>query len=86
MRLAFRGGHGVEYGTPIREPPMIELTAEQAVAAEPKATLQLVDPRTRVVYVLVRKEVYDLARAVVGGGKGEPWGDEADAALIRKVA
>ena len=66
---------------------MIELTEEQAKAMEgQKAPLQLVHPRTREVFVLVRKNVYDLTCAVVGGGKGQPWDDEADDDLIRKDA
>ncbi|MBN9122947.1 MAG: hypothetical protein J0I06_28055 [Planctomycetes bacterium] len=66
---------------------MIELTKEQALALErQQAPLQLVDPRTREVYVLVRKDVYDLACIVVDGGKGKVWDDEADNDLIRKDA
>lgn len=66
---------------------MIELTEEQARALErQQAPLQLVDPRTGEVYVLVRKNVYDLTCTVVGGGKGRPWDDEADDNLIRKDA
>lgn len=63
---------------------MLELTAEQALALEKQqAPLQLVNPRTGEVYVLIRKNVYDLACTVVGGGKGKPWDDEADNDLIR---
>ena len=66
---------------------MIELTEEQVVALEKQqAPLQLINPRTRAVYVLVRRNVYDLTCAVVGGGKGKPWDDEADNDLIRKDA
>ena len=66
---------------------MIELTEEQVVALEKQqAPLQLINPRTREVYVLVRRNVYDLTCAVVGGGKGKPWDDEADNDLIRKDA
>ena len=66
---------------------MIELTEEQAAALEKQqAPLQLVNPRTREVYVLVRRNVYDLACTAVGGGKGKPWDDEADNDLIRKDA
>lgn len=64
---------------------MIELTEEQAAAmARERAPLQVVDPRTREVYVLVRRDVYALTCVVVGGGKGKPWDDEADNDLIRK--
>ena len=66
---------------------MIELTEEQAAALEKQqAPLQLVNPRTREVYVLIRRNVYDLTCAVVAGGKGKPWDDEADKDLIRKDA
>lgn len=66
---------------------MIELTEQQTLAVEgQEAPLHLVNPRTREVYVLVRKEVYDLACAAVGGGKGKVWDDHADDDLIRKPA
>ncbi len=66
---------------------MIELTEEQAAALEKQqAPLQLINPRTREVYVLIRRNVYDLTCVVVGGGKGKPWDDEADNDLIRKDA
>ena len=66
---------------------MIELTEEQALALEKQqAPVQLINPRTREVFVLVQKNVYDLACSVVGGGKGKPWDDAADNDLIRKDA
>lgn len=66
---------------------MIELTQEQALALEKQLSpLQVIDPRTREVYVLVRKNVYDLTCTVVGGSKGKVWDDEADNDLIRKGA
>ena len=66
---------------------MLELTEEQARAQEKQqAPLQLVDPRTGEVYVLIRKSVYDLTCSIVAGGKGQPWDDEADEDLIRKRA
>ena len=65
---------------------MIELTAEQVAALDgQRAPLHLVNPQTREVYVLVRKNVYDLTCTIVGG-KGKPWSDEADDDLIRKDA
>ena len=64
---------------------MIELTEEQARAMEQQeAPLQLVNPHTREVFVLIRKNVYDLTCTIVGGSKGKPWDDEADNDLIRK--
>lgn len=66
---------------------MIELTQEQALAMEQqKAPLQVVNPRTQEVYVLVRQDVYKLTCSIVGGGKGKAWDDDADDDLIRKDA
>jgi hypothetical protein len=71
---------------PIEEPTVIELTPEQAAALEEQtAPLHLTNPRTREVYVLIRKDVYDLTCSVVGRtGKG--WDNKADDDLIRKDA
>jgi hypothetical protein len=64
---------------------MLELTEAQAQAlAAQKAPLHLVNPATQEVFVLVRKEVYDLTCRIVGGGKGQVWDDAADDGLIRK--
>ena len=66
---------------------MIELTQEQALALEKQQSpLQVIDPLTREVYVLVRKNVYELTCTIVGGGPGKIWNDEADNDLIRKPA
>jgi hypothetical protein len=66
---------------------MIELTPEQARAqGEQKAPLHVVNPATGEVFVLVRKDVYDLTCRIVGGGKGQVWDDEADEGLTRKDA
>lgn len=72
---------------------MVELTEAQVTAMESQqAPLHLVDPVTREVYVLIRKNVYDLTCGIVAGGKGRGW-DEADdddlvaeSELIRKRA
>jgi hypothetical protein len=62
---------------------MIELTPEQAQAmSEQKAPLQVLNPVTQEVFVLIRKEVYDLTCSIVGGGQGQVWDDEADDDLI----
>ncbi|MBY0514349.1 MAG: hypothetical protein K2P78_10610 [Gemmataceae bacterium] len=62
---------------------MIELTDQQAAAlGDQKQPACVVDPRTGEVYVLVRKDVYDLARTAVGGGPGRVWDDTADDGLI----
>jgi hypothetical protein len=65
---------------------MIELTPEQMRALEEQnpTPLQVVNPATQEVYVLIRKEVYDLTCSIVGGGRGRVWDDEADDDLIRK--
>jgi hypothetical protein len=64
---------------------MIELTEEQAQALEAqKAPLHLVNPATREVFVLIRKDVYDLTCNIIGGGPGRAWDDQADDDLIRK--
>ena len=62
---------------------MIELTPEQtrAIAAQ-KAPVHLLNPATQEVFVLIRKDVYDLTCSIVGGGRGQVWDDEADDDLI----
>jgi hypothetical protein len=70
-----------------KEAAMIELTDAQIKALDAQQSpLHLVNPRTQEVYVLIRKEVYDLTCNIVGGGKGQVWDDEADDDLIRKRA
>jgi hypothetical protein len=64
---------------------MIELNEEQAQAVQAQSTpLHLVNPATHEVFVLIRKEVYDLTCSIVGGGRGRVWDDQADDDLIRK--
>lgn len=64
---------------------MIELTDEQALAmAEQAPPLQVINPRTQEVFVLIRRDVYDLTCSIVGGQKGRVWDDEADNDLIGK--
>lgn len=64
---------------------MIELTAEQQQALESQqAPLQVLNPRTGEIFVLIRQDVYQLTCSIVGGGKGQVWDDEADDDLIRK--
>jgi hypothetical protein len=64
---------------------MIELTETQVRALESqKSPLHLVNPETQEVFVLIRKDVYDLTCTIVGGQKGRVWDDEADDDLIRK--
>jgi hypothetical protein len=64
---------------------MIQLTEEQMRAmAEQASPLHVINPRTQEVFVLIRREVYDLTCNIVGGQKGRVWDDEADDDLIRK--
>jgi hypothetical protein len=69
-----------------KETGMIELTCEQvqAIEAQRPKPLQLVNPATQEVFVLIRQEVYDLTCSIVGGGRGQVWDDESDEDLIRK--
>ena len=63
----------------------IQLTEEQQQALEAqKAPLQVLNPRTQEIFVLIRQDVYQLTCSIVGGGKGQVWDDEADDDLIRK--
>jgi hypothetical protein len=63
---------------------MLELTERQVRGiAEQKSPLELINPATQEVFVLVRKEVYDLTCNIVGGRQGQVWDDEDDD-LIRK--
>ncbi len=64
---------------------MIELTNEQvqALASQRPKPLHVVNPATQEVFVLIRKDVYDLTSSIVGG-QGPVWNDQADDDLIRK--
>jgi hypothetical protein len=59
-----------------REDTMIELTEQQmqAVAAGGEAPLTVVDPKTKIPYVLLRKDVYEQLTAVEYDDG--PWTDE----------
>jgi hypothetical protein len=64
---------------------MIELTPEQAQAqAEQKAPLHVLNPVTKEVFVLIRKDVYDLTCGIVGSLNRSGWDNPADDDLIRK--
>ena len=66
---------------------MIELTEEQARAMEAQESpLHMLNPRTQEVYVLVRQDVYDLTRGIVGGLNRRGWDDPGDDDLIKKHA
>ena len=64
---------------------MIELNEEQtrAMAAE-KAPLHVLNPLTQEVFVLIRKDVYDLTCSIVSGPNRAGWDNPADDDLIRK--
>ena len=65
---------------------MIELTAEQALAMEQQeGPIQVLNPRTKEVFVLIRNDVYNLTCSIIGG-QGKAWNDPADDDLIRKPA
>ncbi len=65
---------------------MLELTEAQVQALEAqKSPLHLVNPATREVFVLIRKDVYDLTCSIVGGRSGQVWDDQADDDLIRAL-
>jgi hypothetical protein len=51
---------------------MIELPEQvrQAIAAAGDGPLWLLDPQTRQIYVLLRKEVYDLVKGALGEDDG----------------
>jgi len=65
---------------------MIALTEEQvrALEAQKPRPLELVNPRTQEVFVLIRQDVYKQTCGIVGGGPGQVWDDAADDDLIRK--
>jgi hypothetical protein len=64
---------------------MIELTEQQSKAMEEeKSPLHLLDPRTKEVFVLIRQDVYKLTCSIVGGGKGQVWGDDDDDLIVRE--
>ena len=64
---------------------MVKLTEEQAQAMEEqKNPLHVLNPRTLETFVLIRKDVYDLACVSIGGKKSGVWGDDDDDDLVRK--
>ena len=64
---------------------MIELTKSQVSAMTlQQVPLHLVDPATQEVYVLIRKDVYDLTCGIVAGGTRRVWADDADDDLVSR--
>ncbi|MBI3409883.1 MAG: hypothetical protein HY040_16210 [Planctomycetes bacterium] len=63
---------------------MIELTEDQvqAVALCRTGPVQVVNPRTREVFVLIRKEIYDLTSRIVSAPNQRGWDSPADDDLI----
>ncbi len=64
---------------------MIELTTEQqrAMAAHGNKPMQVRNPVTQAVYVLVPKEVYELTCRIISGPNRCGWDDPIDDDLIR---
>jgi hypothetical protein len=71
-----------------KEIAMIELTEEQvqALEAQTQGPLQLLNPRTREVFVLIRQNVYELTSRIVSSPNRRGWENPADDDLIRKKA
>ncbi len=67
---------------------MVELTEEQMQALEKQTqgTLEVLNPRTREVFVLIRQDVYQLTSRIVSGPNRRGWENPADDDLIRKQA
>ena len=49
-----------------------------------KETAAAIQPGTAALFVLVRKEVYDLTCSIVGGRQGQVWDDEDDDLILKK--
>jgi len=65
---------------------MIELTEEQLRALETdKKPVQVLNPRTKEIFVLVRQDVYQLASHILSGPNRNGWDNPADDDLIRKT-
>lgn len=66
---------------------MVELTEKQAqaLAAQSPKPLEMVNPATQEIFVLIRKDIYDLTCNLVGGRPGQVWDDEDDG-LIQKAS
>jgi hypothetical protein len=55
---------------------MIELTDAQATALETtKGPIQLLNPHSGEVFVLVRKDVYDITSSIIDGPNRKGWDD-----------
>jgi hypothetical protein len=67
---------------------MIELTEEQleALEAQTQGPLQVLNPRTQEIYVLIRQDVYQLTSRIISGPNRRGWDDPADDDLIRNQA
>jgi hypothetical protein len=68
-----------------KETAMIEMTDEQAQAMAAQSTpLQVLNPLTQQVYVLIPQKVYELTCRIVSGPNRSGWDNPADDDLIRK--
>ena len=67
---------------------MIDLTEEQidALGAQTQGPLSVRNPRTGETFLLIRRDVYEIARKIIDGPNRRGWADPADDDLIRKQA
>ncbi|MCI0456073.1 MAG: hypothetical protein L0Z62_03715 [Gemmataceae bacterium] len=56
---------------------MIELTEEQvqALEAQTQGPLQLRNPRTQEVFMLIRQDIYEMVRRIIDGPNRRGWDD-----------
>jgi hypothetical protein len=73
---------------PQGEAVMIELTEEQvqALTAQTQGPLQLLNPRTQEVFVLIRQDFSQLTGRILDGPNRRGWGNAADDDLLWKDA
>ena len=63
-----------------KEAAMIDLTQKQvrAMAAQHPRPLEMVNPSSQEIFVLIPKQVYDLTCKMGGGRPGQIWDDRDD--------
>jgi hypothetical protein len=62
----------------VKEIAMIELTQQQRAELEKRQPVEVRDPDTNEVYVLLRKDVYERVRRIVGEvNERADWDDPA---------
>jgi hypothetical protein len=71
----------------VKEAAMIELTEEQRGELEGRQPVEVRDPRTNEVYVLLRKDVYERVRRIVREvNERADWDDPAFDVYDRDVS